>query len=222
MKITVFNASPGGQTSNTEMITSAFLKGAKEKEAQVETVYLKDYNINHCTGCFECWFKNPGKCIFNDDMAMLMDKYMSSDIVVYGTPLYGWTLTAYLKNFIDRLIPMHSPILQNNSGNFDLEKTNEPPKVITVCNCGFPGDNNFDIVKPYFKIASPILEIYRNCGKALKSNDENVKVKVEIYLNNVREAGKLIAEKKEVTDRIINNINAPLMSIPAYVKLLGM
>lgn len=219
MKIVVFNGSPKAKNSNTSVITTAFLNGAQRAGAQTEEIYLTEKNINHCTGCFSCWFRSPGQCIFRDDMDTLLAEYKTADIVCFATPVYTWNMTAALKNFVDRLAPLKSPLLQQTDGNFDLEDTEKKSaKFVTVANAGFPGERNFDTISRVFSSCRPVLEIYRNCGMALKKDDPRVKK----YLETVADAGASLVSNGMVPANIIEKLAEDLMPTEEYIRMIGM
>ena len=37
--------------------------------AATETLYLRNYKIKHCLGCYSCWLQTPGRCVQKDDMS---------------------------------------------------------------------------------------------------------------------------------------------------------
>jgi multimeric flavodoxin WrbA len=86
---------------------NALVAGMQEAGAEVETVHLRQKKIRHCIGCFTCWTKTPGTCVHKDDMTQeLFPKWLAADIVIYGTPLYHFTVNAQLKTFIERTLPV--------------------------------------------------------------------------------------------------------------------
>lgn len=223
MKVTVFNGSPAGSGSATNVIADAFLKGAASAGAETENIFLKDHQIAHCQGCFSCWFKTPGRCVLEDDMEKLLKRYRDSDIVCFGTPVYTWNMTAMLKNFADRLIPLKSPKITEEHGNYDLQNSEmKTQKFVVISNCGFPGENNFEALRAAFKSCCPSLEIYRNCGRLLKSKDPEIRETVDRWLKSVEQAGKEMVLQQEVSEDTAAALKMPLMSAQDYVAWLGM
>lgn len=222
MKISVWNGSPKGQKSNTHVIAQAFMEGALDAGAEVENVFLIEKGIKHCSGCFSCWFRTPGKCVHKDDMQELLETVMDSDIVCYATPVYSWNMTACLKNFIDRQIPLLNPSIQEDHGNYDMKhQSMTMPKVVVLANAGFPGDHNFETLRQVVKSGNPILEIYRNCGMLLQTKEPVFKEKVNQYLEFVRQAGYQIARGERVSDDVVDGLKMELLPVEAYIEYIS-
>ena len=93
-------------------------------------------------------------------MAQLLQKYHEADIVCFATPVYTWNMTALLKNFVDRLAPLKSPRVREKNGKFDLQDAEvRQQKFVVISNCGFPGENNFDVLRAAVACCNPSLEI---------------------------------------------------------------
>lgn len=221
MKITVFNGSPRGQASNTHVMVEALLEGAASAGAVTQEIYLKEKHINHCQGCFACWHQTPGVCIHEDDMKALMDLYLSSDIVCFATPVYLWNMTAYLKNFLDRLIPIKRHNVIETQGHYTMENAINLPKVVVMANAGFPGDHNFETLRQVVKTGEPILEIYRNCGMLLKTQDPEVKKTVDAYLSVLKETGRQLTIKGSLDQTNIKALEMPLMTTEEYMAYIS-
>lgn len=223
MKVTVFNGSPASENSATNVIAKTFLKGAESAGAETENIFLAKYDIHQCQGCFSCWFKKPGECVLQDDMQKLLQLYNESDIVCFATPIYTWNMTALLKNFVDRLAPLKCPKMTEQNGNYDLQDIKaKTQKFVVISNCGFPGDNNFEVLHASVACCNPSLEIYRNCGKLLKTKNPIAREKVEQWLKVVEKAGREMVVQGNISADIVEALNMPLMSIKEYTAFLGM
>jgi len=145
MKILVIQGSPRGKEGNTEIIVNQFLKGAASMGAQTEIIHLKGKKIKPCSGCFTCWIKTPGICAINDDMTALIQKVRECDIIVYATPLYNYNMTALLKAFQERLLPLADPHLIKEDGSFrHPQRYPNNRKMVLISNCGFPDTSYFE------------------------------------------------------------------------------
>lgn len=223
MKFIIFNGSPAGKNSSTNVIGQAFLTGAKNAGAEVENVFLAEKNFSYCKGCFTCWFKTPGKCVMQDDMEELLAKYCEADIVCFATPVFTWNMTANLKTFVDRLAPLKSPLIVRRKDNFDLaDSTPKTQKFVVISNCGFPGTNNFETLRSVMASCNPVLEIYRNCGKLLKSADKDIQCIVKNYLSVVEQAGYEMATGGDVSAATREKLEMELMPVQEYIHYLGM
>ena len=223
MKFIAYNGSPAGQNSATNVMIEAFFKGAERGGAQTKIIQLGDFDIRQCRGCFACWFTTPGKCVMQDDMETLLQEYQSADVVCFGSPVYSWNMTALLKNFVDRLVPLKSPLVMQKQGDFDMADTApRMQRYVAISNCGFPGEHNFEIIKAAFSCCNPCLEIYRNCGKLLKSRNPSIQGVVSEYLMAVEQAGYEMAVEGEVGEETKGRLEMPLMGVEEYVRFLGM
>lgn len=106
--ILIISASPR-KNGNSDLLCNSFMDGAKEAGNNVEKIFLKDENINYCTGCGYC-VSNRKKCSQKDDMVKLFDKMLNADTIVMATPIYFYTMNGQLKTFIDRLCAIYQEL----------------------------------------------------------------------------------------------------------------
>ena len=99
LKLLAINGSPRVH-GNTNTLIDAVIEGGRHENIVSEKVNLALLNINPCIACYKC--KRNGGCLHQDDFQPLIEKIKSSDIVLFGTPVYWWGPTAQFKTFIDR------------------------------------------------------------------------------------------------------------------------
>lgn len=100
-KVLILSSSPrkGG---NSDILCDKFAEGANAAGNSVEKIFLRDKNINYCTGCGFCNTNNNTACSQKDDMTEILDKMGEADVIVLATPVYFYTMCAQLKTLIDR------------------------------------------------------------------------------------------------------------------------
>lgn len=112
MKLMGISGSP--RKGNTEWMVERVLQAARAAGADTEMVRLREQDIKPCRGCLTCEVgrdREPGVCVIKDDMAPLLSSMLAADAFVFGTPVYFYLLSAQLKSFIDRTVPIW-PLLQ--------------------------------------------------------------------------------------------------------------
>jgi len=145
--VLAFNSSPRKEKGFTAMVLERFMAGAASAGAETETVYLAEKKIADCLGCTWCWFKTPGVCRHKDDVPALHAKMLRADVLVYATPLYICTMSAIMKRFLDRIMPLAEPYQEYRDGACShphQNKREREMRTVLVSTCGFPGLRNFD------------------------------------------------------------------------------
>jgi multimeric flavodoxin WrbA len=104
MKIIGIASSPHRNGNSVTLLREA-LKGAQEAGAEMEEIYLPNYDIRYCKGCMNCL--SSDRCAIPDDLNELREKLVEADGLILSSPTYGLAPNARMKNFSDR-IGMHS------------------------------------------------------------------------------------------------------------------
>lgn len=226
MKVLAINGSPRGEFGNTEVILKPFLEGCTEAGAESETIYLKEKDVKHCSGCFTCWTKTPGKCIHKDDMEELLHKISQADIMVYATPLYYYTVTGIMKDFMDRMLPLNNAEIVKVDESYDHTsrfKREVPIKTVLISNCGFPGSYNFSGLLETFKVmTNGNLEAAILCGQggilSSVNKDDMLKKMYTPFFSALRSAGKEVVSLGYIEAETQAIIDKDVIDPEVYVK----
>jgi len=225
MKITIFNGSPKAENGNTHLMVEAFSKGATQAGADVENIFLAKKKISPCRGCLACWFKTPGVCVIKDDMAELIEKLLSPDIVVFATPVYVDNVTGIMKNFMDRIIPAADPHFEKDTGGecVHMTRTDKIPELVVISNCGFPERSHFQVLELLFKRIARnmrtqvIGEIYRSGGAIMKDAPLILKPLVHKYKKLLEAAGREIVENRRLSEETMADLQKPFVPEQLYI-----
>lgn len=223
MKVLILNGSPKNEKSNTLRITNAFADGMNAiMHNDVDIIHISKYHIEHCTGCYACWTKTPGECVFNDDMKMLIEKYADADVVIWSFPLYYFSMPSKIKAFLDRLLPMNYPDMEivsdgtaTHPERFDLSHQ----KYVLISTCGFPTiENNYEALFKQFDI------LYADYTKIICPEGELFKVpqlseRTGEYLSYVKTAGEEYIRTERFSEDTQKKLEELLYPKEQFVKM---
>lgn len=83
-KVLLINSSHRKRNTHKLLVSMEAL--LKSQGIETELINLSDYKINFCSGCEACVLK--GDCFIKDDVKIIIDKIISCDGLVLGTPVY--------------------------------------------------------------------------------------------------------------------------------------
>ena len=222
--VLTINSSPKKGKSNTSLILNPFLDGMKEVGADVELFYIKDLEIKPCTGEFNCWLKHPGECYQRDDMQQLYPKLEEADILVFATPVYVDGVNGSLKNLIDRMIPLLTPMFELREGHcrHALRDGVKEGQLVLVSNSGFWELDNFDPLVLHMKALCKNMSrvfagsLLRPHGPAL-INMMKMGQPVDDIFKAANEAGRQLVENGKMSPETLRTVSRELLPLEMYV-----
>ncbi|MGD0818956.1 MAG: NAD(P)H-dependent oxidoreductase [Methanomassiliicoccales archaeon] len=87
-----------------------------DKGHQLEEIVLREKSMSRCTGCFDCWVKRPGLCVYEDDSQKVASCIANAQLMVMLTPITFGGYSSLLKNALDRQLPVLLPFFEKVQG----------------------------------------------------------------------------------------------------------
>lgn len=188
MKVLILNGSPR-TNGNTSIAVSEMKKVFDEEKIETEIIQVGNKDIRGCMACGACG--NLGKCIFDDVVNEVAEKFKEADGLVLASPVYYASANATLVALLDRLF---------YSSHFD-----KTMKVGASVVCARRGgcSATFDELNKYFTISNmPVASSqYWNSihgrGEGDAEMDEEGKQTMRVLARNMSFLMKSIALGKE-------------------------
>jgi len=124
MKITILNGNPNKQDTDFENHLS-LLGETLQKEHNANIIRLRELSIQYCVGCFGCWVKKPGECLFPDGSTAVRRAVIQCDLLIFASPILMGFTSAVLKQATDKLIPLIHPYMVIDQGEVHHRKRYE-------------------------------------------------------------------------------------------------
>ena len=230
MKILAINGSHRGRQGCTQLLLDKMSEGVRAEGAEFETVVLAEKKINSCLACDFC--SKPatrGHCIYEqeDDIKDIFDQMRLADIVVYGSPVYVFSLSGRMKTFMDRFncTGTGEGLCLTESGLIfhpaDKRVIGKPLVILTLC-----ANIEQETVKntlSYFStfaryVDAPIVgTLVRKMSMLLEQKDSPL---VQEVLAAYVQAGRELVLQKKISSKTERKANQPLLKIPFLDFLL--
>ena len=154
----------------------------------IKRIRLSRQNIAPCTGCFGCWVKTPGKCFIKDDSQKIIETIITSDTIIYFTPVIFGGYSPDLKKILDRTICLVSPFF--TKVNKEMHHKKRYDKYPSLIGIGLMEKYNKEQEENFKNL------IYRNslnfhspfeCAEIILKDDTEdiIKEKLSASLNNI-------------------------------------
>ncbi len=194
---------------NTDTAVRTVLEGALNQGAEVEAVYLNDYEIADCVGWEVC--KTTFECVIRDDMQKIYAKILEADGIVIGSPTYFYNVTGIIKNMIDRLYCYEIFDEEDRSVWMGIHEVTGPKyaTVVAVCEQKDPEDLGYTAVTMTKSLQAlgyrvvDELKIYNVYNKNDLLLDPDQLIKLE-------EAGMKLAKTIRLKEKILKLMNAKM------------
>ena len=145
MKVMTILGSPK-RNGNTAKVLGQF-ESLIANGHEVERIDIVDFNVKGCVGCYACQQTpdEPG-CVQKDDAVSIFERMISSDVVIYASPLYCWSFSSQMKAFFDRHL-----CLVTGYGTPDYKSLLQGKRSALLVTCGGSVENNADLIQAIFE-----------------------------------------------------------------------
>ncbi|MBN1613253.1 MAG: flavodoxin family protein [Deltaproteobacteria bacterium] len=237
MKILAINASYRGDQGYTRFLVDKLLAGAGAAGAECEVVTLAHKKINRCLACDKC--QQSGKnyliCVQRDkdDVQDIFRKMASSDLIIFGTPVYVVGISVLLKMLLDRqygtadcgkLIISKSGLIFHESDR----KISGKPIVALIC-CDNIEDETPRSLIQYFKDYAKFLDVplagvlVRNAGRAAGHGKDKMREQFFPKLAQVykafEQAGRELATQGYISKATQRKANQEIVPMKNFKRL---
>lgn len=166
MKVVAFSGS-ARKDGNTSMLIRTVFEELNKEGIETELVQLAGKNLQGCIACFKCFEKKNQRCnVEKDDMNEYIEKMVSADGIILGSPTYFADISANMKALIERCGMV-------SRANGDMYKRKVGASVVAVRRAG--ASHVFNSLNFFFLIAQMIVpgSSYWNIGRGREIGEVN-------------------------------------------------
>jgi putative sterol carrier protein len=161
-----------------------------------------------------------------DDMTNeLLPKLLTSDLMVYATPLYYQTMNAAMGIFRERMLPMWLPFIERRGGKRAFLLRHKLPPAVWLSVCALPEKSEFDAFSTFLNNTrhpdvTIVAEIYRTSSEAL--GHPVFREALSDILEATAQAGGELIRSMKVSPNIMDRITQPIADAESLAILGNM
>lgn len=194
MKCHILMGSPRKQ-GNTIALTKVVMKELEQQGMDCGMTWLYDKDIRGCTACRGCQkdWSQPG-CVQRDDMGVIFQDVLESDLIILATPIYSWYCAPPMKAALDRMVYAMNKYYGDKTG----PALWAGKRLALVTTCGYAPEKGADLweegVKRYCKHSQMaylgmLVERHKNY-KQVFMDEEKAARAIEFAEDLMKEFGK--------------------------------
>ncbi|MGF7057360.1 hypothetical protein [Brassicibacter mesophilus] len=139
------------------------------------TFEISKTKVAHCVGCWTCWWKTPGKCVYKD-LNEFYHEYITADKAIFFAKVTKGFVSGNMKNLFDRMIPLYLPYTTYKTGeSMHVKRYEKYPDIEFYYDGEFETNDGHEIFEDYINrlfyqfyskniIVKPIEEFYADGG----------------------------------------------------------
>jgi len=112
MKTLILNCNPDVDYVTFDKHISQLKNNLSNKQVEVELIQVRDLELSDCIGCYVCWLKTPGLCVYKDGMHDILSAFVNVDKVILASPVKINFVSPLCKRVRDRMLPLVHPYLK--------------------------------------------------------------------------------------------------------------
>lgn len=152
MKIVILNGNPKADNKNFDEYLNKLSSILKGQGNETLILKLRNMNINNCIGCYDCWLKTPGVCIFKDDGPKILTEYINADFVLFTSPIIMGFMSSLLKKVQERTHPLSLPFLHIKEDRIQhVPRYEKYPNLGVILEKSNNDDASVEVLKKVFK-----------------------------------------------------------------------
>ena len=231
--VVALNASYRGKRGYTYFLLQKICAGVVEAGGNCEILNLVEYKIKRCVACNVCHTaENFLHCTHEtrDDVLTIFNKMREADIVIYGTPVYVFNISALLKMLLERMYAIsdtHDLRLSKSGYVFhhvDKQVCSKP--FVSVVTCDSLEYAMPSVAQQYFRQFSRFMDapqiggLVRNGGYISGYGQDTRKMGQFPRLRQVyaayRQAGRELVHTEHISRRTMRRANQEIIPLPLF------